>query len=100
MKEKRLLTFPEIIDKGIEGWTRNGLFTQAGIEVIENTSDEVLALAKEMNARLDGTWVTTEEDEFLQQRFRDLIPPGHYFYGFPSRIGAEFLRQNRSLLER
>jgi putative glycosyltransferase (TIGR04372 family) len=99
IKEKRFLAFPAIVDNGIDSLMKNFQYTQAGIEVIENTSDEVLALAKEMNARLDGTWVTTEEDEYLQQRYRDLFPPGHFCYGFPSRIGAEFLRQNRALLE-
>jgi putative glycosyltransferase (TIGR04372 family) len=98
-EEKRFLNFPEIVNNGIDGWQQDGRFTQAGIEVIESTSDEVLALAREMNARLDGTWVTTEEDEYLQQRYRNLFPPGHTCYGFPSRVGAEFLRQNRVLVE-
>jgi putative glycosyltransferase (TIGR04372 family) len=96
--EKRFLTFPEIVERGADAWVGTHWYKEAGIEFIENTADEVLDLAKEMNARLDGVWVTTEEDDYLQQRYRDLFPPGHFCHGFPSRIGAQFLRDNTELL--
>ena len=66
---------------------------------MENTADEILALAAEMNDRLDGRWVTSGEDEELQERYHKLLPPGHHSQGFRSRIGAAFLRQNRELLD-
>lgn len=99
IEKKRFLTFSEIIASGMDSWLRSEQYAKAGIEVVENTADEILALVKEMNARLDNTWVTQEEDEELQRRYRSLFQPGHFSYGFPSRIGAEFLRQNRELLE-
>jgi len=52
-----------------------------------------------MNERLDGGFEYTEEDEELQNQFRSLFQPHHHCYGFPARIGAKFLRQNRELLE-
>lgn len=96
--EKRFLTFPEIIKFGIDSWLSSEQYVKAGIEVVNNTADEILALTEEMNTRLDKTWVTMPEDEELQQRYRTLFPKGHYSYGFPSRIGTEFLRQNQELL--
>ena len=33
--------------------------------MVDNTPEEILDLVKEMNERLDGTFVTTEEDEDL-----------------------------------
>lgn len=99
VEKGRFLTFREIIESGADGWNKTHLYKEAGIEVIENTAEEVLALTLEMNSRLDGTWVGTDEDEVLQARYRALFPPGHRCYGFPSRIGAEFLRQNRELLD-
>jgi len=98
-EKKRFLTFHEILACGADKSLHTHEYKQAGIEVIENTDEEILALAKEMNERLDGTWVNREEDEELQRRFRALFPPGYRCYGFPSRIGAEFLRQNRELLD-
>ncbi|MDA2932852.1 TIGR04372 family glycosyltransferase [Acidobacteria bacterium AH-259-D05] len=98
VERKRFLTFREILACGAGDWGRTHQYTQAAIEVVENTPDEILALVEEMNARLDGTWVTRDEDEQRQQRFRDVFPRGHQHH--PStRIGTEFLRQNRELLD-
>ena len=73
-------------------------YDQVGIEVIENTEEEILDLAREMDERIDGKWITLDEDEELQKRFRDLFPEGHCCHGAPSRLRAELLRQNRELL--
>lgn len=99
VKEKRFLTFREMIETGADGWQDNRHYMNAGLEVIENSADEILALATEMNHRLDGTWTTSEEDENLQERYKALFPPDHHCYGFPSRVGAEFLQENQALLE-
>lgn len=99
MEKKRLLTFQEIIKMGADWWLKDEMFVQAGIEVIENSAEEILALTKEMNERLEGVWFSKDEDEELQLQFRSLFSPEHRCYGFPSRIGAEFLRQNQELLE-
>ena len=72
---------------------------QLGVEVMENTAEEITALAVEMDERLKGTWQTTEEDEELQRRFWSLFKPSELNQVFLSRIGAEFLRQNRELLD-
>ena len=75
-----------------------GEFGANGIEVIDNTPEEVLGLAREMNARIDRTWISNDDDEELQERFRRLYSPQQIAIGFPSRIGAEFLRQNKDLV--
>lgn len=98
-KRERFLTFKEIMTVGADRWFWSQQYAAAGLEVVENTPEEILGLAKELNEALDGTWVPTEEDGELQQRYRALIPPGRRCYGFPSRVGTEFLRKNRELLE-
>ena len=65
----------------------------------ENSPEEILELAKEMNARLDGTWQFFKEDEDLQEKFWDTFPSSHPEGKCPSRIGAHFLRENKNLLE-
>lgn len=99
VEKKRFLSIREILDGNMDRFHRNEDYIKAGVEVIENTPEEILGLAKETNARIDGTWVANEEDEELQKRYRNIFPPGHYCYGFPSRIGADFLRQNKELLD-
>lgn len=99
IEEKRLLTFREILGSGIGRWLRSEEYARARLEVIENTAEEILDLAQEMNKRLDGIFEYTEEDEELQRRFHSLIQPRHYCYGTPVRIGTRFLQQNRELLK-
>lgn len=96
--KKRFLTFPEILQGGIDKWFQSQRYQQAQLEVVQNSADEILSLVKEMNARLDGTWETSPEDEELQQQYRKIFPPGHRNYGNRSRMGAAFLRENRDLL--
>lgn len=96
--EKRFLTLSEIISTGIDLWGKKDQYTKAGIEVIENTAEEVLALTQEMHARLDGNWVSYDDEEELQQRYRDSFPADHPVTGYPSRVGTEFLRNNLWLL--
>ena len=97
--KRRLLTFPEIIALGADYWNEAGEYAAAGIRVIENTSEEIAELALEMNARLDGVWRELPGDQELQNRYRSLFPPDRTLTGYVSRIGAEFIRKNRQLLE-
>lgn len=96
--KKQFLSFREIIVAGIDNFIQTEDYKAVGVEVVNNTADEILALVKEMNARIDGSWISREEDEELQQRYRNIFPSYHHSYGFPSRIGTEFLRQNRELI--
>ena len=98
-EEHRFLTFREILDSGIGRFLRGEQYEQMGIEVVENTPEEITALAVEMDERLKGTWQTTEEDEELQRKFWSLFKPSELHGTIVSRIGAEFLRQNRELLD-
>lgn len=97
--EHRFLTFHEILSSGVGRYYRTEQYTHAGIEIIENTPEEITDVILEMDARLKGTWQTTEEDEDLQRRFWALFTSSGLSQVFRSRIGAEFLRQNRELLE-
>lgn len=111
VEENRLLSFREYIEfagdirggdirDGIDSniYAHNKIAT-GKYRVIENTPEEIRDLAREMNDRLDGTYVTTEEDEELQKKFQSLLYPDDFFYGTPARIGAKFLRENKELLK-
>ncbi|MBI5124235.1 MAG: TIGR04372 family glycosyltransferase, partial [Candidatus Omnitrophica bacterium] len=105
-KEGRLLTFREIFDSGIQNYLGSHEYTKAGIEILDNTPEEITALAMEMEWRIRGTWQTSKEDEGLQKCFWSFFKTRshcrlEYRGEIPGvRIGAEFLRQNRELLKR
>jgi len=75
-------------------------YKRRGIVPINNTPEEILAVVKEMNERIDGTIKYDEIDIKLQRRYRDIVD------NYPMkenvlnnwRLGASFLRENRWLL--
>lgn len=95
--EKRFLTFREMLVSYMR-YSFESNCRRYGVELIHNTPEDIAAVVREMNERLDGVWRTTEEDEELQRRFNALYEPDHLGYRLPARIGTEFLRENASLL--
>lgn len=96
-KQNRLLTFYEAMNLRFGGIETKKFLDERGIELIENTPEEIWGVVDEMERRLNGTWQTTPEDEQLQERFWTLFGP-HKLKSAEVRIGCEFLRQNRRLL--
>ncbi|NBW52073.1 MAG: TIGR04372 family glycosyltransferase [Betaproteobacteria bacterium] len=95
----RLLTFPEILALPMANWRFAGDFDSAGIELINNTPEEIRELAEEQYRRVTmPSFKYDPSDEELQMRFRKLFRPGHYMYGSASRIGQSFLRRHADLL--
>lgn len=96
--EKRFLTFREMLDGGAElsSQTSSDSF---GVEIVHNTPEEIIAVVEEMDRRLDGTWRANVEDEELQRRFNSLYLPAGAGNKMPARIGAQFLREHKSLLD-
>ena len=70
-----------------------------------NTEEEVYELAKEMNDRIDGTWVEIEEDKVLQEKYQNIMNEWMNLMGFNQNmtikgsIGTKFLRDNKYLLD-
>lgn len=99
----QFIPFPELIARGLDAdWlTLDELedLDREEIEFVQNTGEEILELAREMNMRLDGMWETSPEDEELQMKYAALSPARCFDgSGFPGRIGASFLRAERRLL--
>ena len=99
--EQRFLTFREALSSEVGKFFQSEQYEKLGIDVVENTPEEIRALAVEMDERINGTWQTSKEDEERQVRFWSLFEPSEYNENkdFLPRIGAEFLRQNSDLLD-
>ena len=97
LKENRMLTFDEMLNTKVASYGRTEDFQKAGIEVIDNTPEEIIDVSMEMEERLNGAWNETEEDKELQQRFREIVGGGNKrkFFG---AIGTKFLKQHKELL--
>jgi putative glycosyltransferase (TIGR04372 family) len=97
-REDRFATFKEMLL--MPGYSEEKHQKRLGVRLVNNTVDEIKAVCDEMNARIDGTWVTTEEDEELQRRYQELIVKysNKPEWNGGGRIGAQFLRENQDLL--
>ena len=98
-KEQRLLTFPEVLGSTIGNMRYGNEYQQAGIDIIDNTPEDILGLALEQLDKTEGQALYTAIDEDLQTRFKALMNPGHYTYGSEARIGRAFLSKHVALLQ-
>lgn len=95
---KEFLPFAEMLKLGAGLHQRTEQFTALGIEIVENTAQEILDLALEMNARLDGTWKEEPGDYELQKRYWRMFDGKFPNTDTPALVGAKFLRENQNLL--
>jgi len=98
IKSKKILSYKEVIHIGGDRWFNTQNYLDNGIELIENTPEEILEVTKEMNERLDGRWISDPIDKELQKAYLSLFKKRNHIYNFTPRIGAEFLRKNQNLL--
>jgi putative glycosyltransferase (TIGR04372 family) len=71
-------------------------YESAGVEVVDNTAEEIVELVEEMMARLDGTAGYDNEDEALQEAFTALA--SFETLGVTGRAGRAFLRKYKDRL--
>lgn len=97
LKEQRFLTFAEILGTPVGDLRLTHEHEQAGIEMIDNTPEDIRDLALEQMDRVEGRLTYDSAEEALQEKFRELMKPGHYSYGSDSRIGNAFLKRHVAL---
>ena len=97
-RENRFATFKEMLL--MPGYSEEKHQERLGVRLVKNTAEEIKAACDEMNARIDGTWIATDEDEELQRRYQELIVKysDKPTWNGKGRIGAQFLRDNQDLL--
>lgn len=102
----RNLTLQEIFAGGAGFYLHGDEYESHGIQLIENTPEEIHDLAVEMSERQKDDWQPQENDESLQARFWNIFPDdaknanGKPLHGeIRSRYGAAFLRDNPEWLE-
>ena len=101
----RCLTLAEILSEGLGFAYHVDEYAACGIQLVENTPEEIRDVVVEMVQRLEGSWQPHCDDEELQRRFWSIFPSNSIRNGKPlhgeirSRFGASFLRSNRWWLD-
>ena len=75
--KKRLLTISEIFQLSTKDLFYGNDFENLNIELIENSEDEILDLAKEMNSRIDGNYTSSTEEGLLRKRIYEISKKYH-----------------------
>ena len=105
--ENRELALSEIFNHDVGFCFETSGYVSEGIELRENTPEEIRDVVIEMVERLNGTWQPQGDDEVLQRRFWEIFPSdavtakhGRPMHGeIRARFGAHFLRNNREWLQ-
>ena len=109
-KFKRRLTVSEIFLSNVALCEKTEEYEKNGIELEENSPEEIRDLVVEMDERLNGCWIEKKEDSLLQKKFWSIYEenvkrmklsdpsiPNEPLYGkIKSRFGAKFLRENKN----
>lgn len=106
VRERRKLALSDIFTHGVGFSPYTSNYLSNGIQLIENTPEEIRDVVVEMVERLRGAWRTHEDDEALQRKFWEIFPidakdpDGKPLHGeIRARFGAHFLRNNRAWLQ-
>ena len=94
----RDMSCQEIFDSGSYRFHLSQCYKEAGIMLIENTSQEILEIVIEAEERYRNAWISKLEDDELQQKFWGFAPEDLYSGSVCSRIGTAFLHNNRHLI--
>lgn len=73
-------------------------YDEFGVELVENTPEEICNTVKEMFDRLENHNVYLPEEELLQNRFQSLLTSFNLGYSSNSRVGKEFLKKYSYLM--
>ena len=114
-KEKRELSLSEIFSTGVAYALDTKIFDQKGIELIENSPEEIKDLVLEAAENVESKTKTTIEDEELQKTFKNLYVENYKFLNhmkylkrywknlkfhgeFRACYSTKFLRENKNWL--
>lgn len=99
---QHFLALREVFEKKLLFAGKSRLYEEAGIEVIDNSPEEIRDLAQELDERLRGVWKPQVEAEQLQSRFWQIFRkycPSDMIGVVQPRIGSSFLSQHTYLLD-
>jgi len=93
-----LLSFSEIMNSDIAHYRVANNFKKAGIKLIPNSKEEILELATEQFQKVTNSFIQDKDNGLLQKKYKNLFKPGHYGFGYASKIGEKFLKRYSDLL--
>lgn len=95
-KTGKLIPFTQCLQSLLSFSSEDEDYREFGIELIENTAEEIRDVTIEMLDRFDSRLSYSKEDDELQAEFLSLMNSYNLGYGASARIGRNFLRKYKS----
>jgi len=99
IKEKRLMTFSEILSVPRIKMLSGNFYYDNNIEVIDNTSNEIFDAVVEMLDKIDGNLVYDDDDDDYWKKLKNMYKEDSPARYSSSRISKSFLYKYRELLD-
>ncbi|MFC1768254.1 TIGR04372 family glycosyltransferase [Nanoarchaeota archaeon] len=96
INDEKFLSFSQAKDLNLKFY-QNKEYFKKGLKIVNNSEEDILKLVIEMYKILSGRGYSKKEDE-MQYKFKSIFNREDNCYGFPSRIGVDFLMENKDLL--
>lgn len=100
--KKAYLSLKEMLNLEYD-YNKKNFFKNLNLEIIDNTSNEILDAVSEMNFRINNIWSDSKEQIKLQNKFWDLFKnnENYYYlrYVLKNRISSTYLSKNSFLLD-
>lgn len=93
------LSLRKIINKGIGRIVRTDDFYSAGVELVDNTSEEIRDAVVEMALRFSGKWNDCWYDDVARSIVEEIYKDSELNGEIQSRLGTSFLRDNMWILD-
>ncbi len=99
---QKYLSYKEIYALGVDYLPSSDEYLKHGIDLVNNTPEEILAAVKEIYARRTGTWTESREEGDIKNYFTDILvgayPKYRNMIKNESRLCTSFLRANPGFL--
>lgn len=95
--ERCYLTLAEIIERGIGEFGRTQQYVAAGLEVHDNSAEEILDATQELYRRVCGQSGPSPEIRAIQQAVQGMLPPHYLSHGTQVLLCETFIRRHPEL---
>ena len=93
------LSIERILNEGIGRFDQTNQFVEKGVELIDNTPEEIKDAVEEMVLRLDDKWTDTWYEDNAKDMVNNLYQASKLNGRFLSKFGTKFLQDNTYLLK-
>ncbi len=97
-KAGQVISYRAAFAMGMSRWRLTQRYAETGVEVVENTPDEIRDLVVEMFDRLEGRFEPSADYLALHEAFLGLMRPRDYAYGSKAQIASSFLKKHANLI--